>query len=33
MLERCSTTLNRAINGWSKCMRACDDMIDILWDK
>ena len=26
-------TLNRAINGWSKCMRACDGMIDILWDK
>ena len=26
-------TINRAINGWSKSMRACDKMIDILWDK
>jgi hypothetical protein len=28
-----ATALNQAINGWSKCMRACDEMIDILWDK
>eukprot|EP01046_Picozoa_sp_COSAG06_P048123 COSAG06_NODE_7131_length_2619_cov_2.425397_2_plen_217_part_00 len=28
-----ATPVKQAINGWSKCMRACDDMIDILWDK
>jgi hypothetical protein len=28
-----ATALNPAINGWSKCVRACDEMIDILWDK